>query len=101
MDIDARIAPASGHHFGLEIEIPEVMVTYIALIEQMCRWTMRDDTPAVHRKGRCMLADLPTIQRLPIEQRDPAASHRPGGLTHQKAYPQPANQKQSFHIKDF
>ena len=43
------------------------MMMYVALIEQMRRLTMRNDTTAVNRKRRRIFADLPAIERFTVE----------------------------------
>ena len=85
------------HHVGLELEVLEVVVHHVADIEQVAANAVDHDLAVADLERGRVLVRLPTIQRLAVEQADPAAGRRAIGrsritTSQQKSHePQPTD----------
>ena len=75
VEIDAGVRARRRHDVGLELEVLEVVVADRADVVEVRARPVDDDGAVGDREGRGVLADLPAVERLAVEERDP-----PGAL---------------------
>jgi len=72
VEIDPRIGLGEGHHVDLEVEVLEIVVMDVADVEEMGDRAVDDNHPIANLERVGILAHLPAVETLAVEEADPA-----------------------------